>query len=310
MILAVFSKETLEPVCLINEYTYCQYTLEYCGRGKFEIHIQTTEPSLEYLVFGNFIYLDVINYKDTNSISRRHVFGLIKNVRNSETSDFEVIVTGYLSNNILEYRSFLLTAKYTGKPYTIANRMFLDLFLLSSDQRRWISGIGFWTNIQQEVYDLPLDNIVYQNTGDDLLKVFNDLLLQYNIGFYLQCRVFTPSASGAQGMKINYLDLYFTTPTDRSVGNEKGNDPVIFSFDLDNVSKLDYELNGSDYRSVAIVASEGVGTERKTLEVGDLEASGFDRIELYVDARDLQSDPEYTEDYVDEQFGELLDGEY
>ena len=52
---------------------------------------------------------------------------------------------------------------------------------------------------------------------------------------------------------------------------------------------MEYEEDGRDYNTVAIVASEGEGQDRRVVEVGDLTKTGIDRIELYVDARDLQS---------------------
>lgn len=69
------------------------------------------------------------------------------------------------------------------------------------------------------------------------------------------------------------------------------NSHVIFSKEFDNVIKQNYTHSDLNTKSVAIVAGEGEGAARKYITVND-ELSGFDRKELFVDARDLQS--QYT----------------
>ena len=310
MILVVISKETREPVCFIKEYSYCSYTEEYCGRGSFEIHLETNDESLPYLVFGNYVYLDYRNFLNTDgSKIVISVVGIIKTVKNSETSDFEVIVSGYLSNHLLEYRSCLTTYKYTSNISAISSNIIYQLMQNPSDgKRKMFNGINW--SYYNHYKTSPTTTIRYQNTGDTVFDCLRELFMPYNYGFFLELPIRTYVASGNQGIKIFGVYVHRTQVIDRSIDNTDNNDPVIFSFDLDNVSRLDYESDGREYCSIAVVASEGVGTDRKVLEVGDTEASDVNRIELYVDARDLQSDSEYTEDYVDAQFGELLNGEY
>ncbi|TQR26970.1 hypothetical protein C7Y47_23920 [Lysinibacillus sphaericus] len=63
---------------------------------------------------------------------------------------------------------------------------------------------------------------------------------------------------------------------------------VIFSKEFDNVIKQNYVNSNIETKTTAIVAGEGEGVDRKTITVND-NLSGFNRRELYVDARDLQS---------------------
>ena len=62
---------------------------------------------------------------------------------------------------------------------------------------------------------------------------------------------------------------------------------VVFSQEFDNLLTSDYMVNTENYKNVALVAGEGEGLNRKTSTVGT--ASGLDRYELYVDARDISS---------------------
>lgn len=63
---------------------------------------------------------------------------------------------------------------------------------------------------------------------------------------------------------------------------------VEFTTDAENVLSESYESSDYDQKNVALVAGEGEGTARTLTTVGT--GSGIDRKELYVDARDLQSE--------------------
>ena len=66
---------------------------------------------------------------------------------------------------------------------------------------------------------------------------------------------------------------------------------VIFAKAFDNVTLQSYVDDKSGYRSTAYVAGEGEGTARTVIKVNDGH-TGFNRRELFVDARDLQSEYE------------------
>lgn len=66
------------------------------------------------------------------------------------------------------------------------------------------------------------------------------------------------------------------------------NPPVIFSPDFDAVRTQRYAESTANYRNVAYTAGQGEGELRTVVVVGT--ASGLDRLEVFVDARDL-ADP-------------------
>ena len=277
MDLAIIDKDTRLFVTLIKTYTYVQYTHEYSGVGEFEIKIPTIEESREYLVFGNYIYFE------------EGIVGIIKGVKDSEDSDIEVTVYGYLVNHILQYRSFLLTTTYYSTVSNAVRQMVTDLFISPEDSRRTIDFITLSSN--PDYIPSISGNETFQNTGNTLFDYLHEALVQYDLGFELYPVV----QSSGSGENLQALEFRIITPADRSIGNLQGNTPVVFSFDLNNLSKLEYEEDGRVYATTALVASEGEGQDRKTKEVGDLVSSGIDRIELYVDARDLQESEEVTE---------------
>lgn len=270
MYLGVYSKNTRKIIGQIKTYTYVSYTQELTGRGSFELHIPTTEESLDILVFGNYIYFE------------GDAVGIIKGQRDSENSDVEIVVYGYLASHILEYRSFLLTTQYYDYVNNIARSMVTNLLINPANVKRKISYIHLGSNISNVG-----SKVRVQNTGGTLHEVLRKMLLPYNLGYSL---VPVIEMDGTYGNMITGFDFVVIKPVDRTVGNTGNNDPVVFSFDLNNLTQFEYEDDGREYRNVAIVASEGTGGERKTLEVGDTSATGIDRLETYVDARDLQTD--------------------
>lgn len=272
--LEIFNKANMVRNDIIKTYSYAQYVDELNGRGSFEIRIPTNEESLMYLTYGNYIWFE------------DGVVGIIKGVKDTEDSDVEFTIYGYLTNHILEYRSFLLTSRYYDTIGNIARQMFTDLFINPSDNKR---KIPFLSLSQDEEYIPTIPgNVRIQNTGDTLFDVYSEILLPYDLGFEL-FPIISNYIEGVSSPNLSGMELRLITPVDRTIGNTDGNTPVVFSFDLDNLALLEYEEDGRDYNTVAIVASEGEGQDRRVVEVGDLTKTGIDRIELYVDARDLQS---------------------
>ncbi|MEE0899340.1 MAG: siphovirus ReqiPepy6 Gp37-like family protein [Bacteroidales bacterium] len=63
-----------------------------------------------------------------------------------------------------------------------------------------------------------------------------------------------------------------------------------------NLAEVVYSETDTQYKNVAIVAGEGEGEERVTVYAGDVDSSGAERRELYVDARSIQKADEDTEE--------------
>ena len=55
-----------------------------------------------------------------------------------------------------------------------------------------------------------------------------------------------------------------------------------------NLLNSGWSFSDTDYANVALVQGAGEGDERATVWVGDVNATGADRRELYIDARDVQ----------------------
>lgn len=273
MILEVYDKNTRERLDIIKTYTFVQYTKYFNKVGTFRVTVPLSEESLQYLtVKGNYILFD------------EETMGVIKYFKKDSLQSSSVEIKGYLLNHIFEYRSFLYAGKYSGPVCEIERKMVSDMFLTSPDPRRIVDFI-----MLDETYP-ESEKISYQDTGKTLSD--NIILLNDTYGFGYDVVPVLQKYSEASDKPTNVSGFKFIQkkPRDLTVGNKEGNTPVVFSGDLNNLSQLSYENDDTEFCSTAFVAGEGEGEDRKTLEVGDTEASGLDRIELYVDARDIQSD--------------------
>jgi hypothetical protein len=133
--------------------------------------------------------------------------------------------------------------------------------LMPTDQSRMIAGIGF--SAPKFSVNVKLQ-FSYKNT----LDVVTELLKTYDIGIKT---LFNTST------KLLTITLYQGQASQ-----------AVFSREYENILSMSYTHNISNYRDTCLVAGEGEGSERVTILING--ASGIDRQELYVDARDLQSE--------------------
>ena len=68
-----------------------------------------------------------------------------------------------------------------------------------------------------------------------------------------------------------------------------------------NMGDITYTITSNDYKNVAIVAGQGTGDERVTVYAGDTEATGSERREMYVDARNVQQEDDETDEEYEER---------
>lgn len=277
MELYVVDKNTRRILDLIRTATYSQYTDEFIGEGNFQINVPANDSAFAHLAFGNYIIFD------------KSVVGIIKDVQDSQDKLNEIIVTGRLSNHILCYRSIERSVKIEGTITSIARTLVDRYFINTDDIRRKIDYVKLSENAE---YIPDSESITLCETGKNIRETISTFFLPYKYGFELHPVLVDVDPDAPESANISEFEFRVLKPADRTVGNEEGNTPVVFAFQLNNLSRLESTKNGSSYVSTALVAGEGEGQKRKIIEVGDTEAEGIDRIELYIDARDLQSEDE------------------
>lgn len=134
--------------------------------------------------------------------------------------------------------------------------------------------------------DLQLGNQIsqYQKTGGEVYDALINLATDSDIGFSI---IFDP--------RNKQLIFEVRAGVDRTIDNTSGNDPVVFSTDLEDILSSSYYSNNEDEKTMCLVQGKDSGSSRKSETVGAVDGTGYNRRELYVDARDLQSEV-YNED--------------
>lgn len=135
--------------------------------------------------------------------------------------------------------------------------------------------------------------ISFQKTGGEVYDAITSIAKDADLGFDI---LFRP--------KEKKLIFKVHAGVDRTA--ESSNEQVIFSTALEDLLKSSYYTNNQDVKTLAYVAGEGDGINRKYIVSGNVTTKGFARKELYVDARDIQS--EYKNE--DGSTSTLTDNEY
>lgn len=289
MLMEIFKKEDRSKLGLVQTFSFVQYNDKFCDVGSFSMKVPLTEPSLPHLIRGNYLLFEPF------------VLGIIRKKTNETEESISITIEGSLLNIILSYRSFLKTTKYTDTLTDVSRQMVRDLLMYNEDSRRNISYISLSSEGR---YTPESPKISAQFTGKKLSTALNAILQPSSYGYELVPILTRYTQNPDNPTNIESFEFRVLKPVNRTIGNPNGNTPVVFSFELNNLSRFVYGEDDSDYCSTAIVAGEGEGVNRTIIEAGDLEASGIDRVELYVDARDLQSTDSNgnsvsAEDYTD-----------
>lgn len=289
MKLEVFEKYTGLRLGLIKTYDFIQYSDIFNGVGDFTMNIPYTEESFPILARGNYILFDdedmgIIEYRD----------------RNVDTESI-VVIKGHMLNKILNYRTFRKTYSISGTIRNVCNSIVDYHFINTEDEKL---KIGF-IKLEEQSYADDEESVRFQKTGGSVGDSISEVLGTKEYGHKVFPIISNYDESTNTPSNISSMSFRVKKPTDRTQENPEGTPPIVFSLELNNLERLEYREDGSEYFSVAIVAGEGEEQERKVVETGEIEASGLDRIELYVDARDLQKENLETGEILSDEEYEL-----
>ncbi len=286
MLLEVYDGITLNRVDIIKTFTFVQYTDYFNDVGTFSVKVPVTETSLKYLrIRGNMILFE--------KLGRKLIMGIIDYVRKENIENATVEIKGYLLPTLLSYRVIYRTVRLTGKVFDIQRYLVQSNFITPTEEVRKMDEMKL-----DATYPSVSETVNFCETGEEILDVIKGLNEPYHYGFSLVPEIAKYDSEHDTPQSITGFIFEQHIPVDRSVGNASGVDPVIFDMQLFNVEDLSYEINCTGLKTIAVVAGEDSGENRKIVEVGDLTLSNRNRIELYVDARDVQS--EVKEEDADE----------
>lgn len=247
----------------IDDYRSLQFERKSKESGQFEIQINLNKENTEHLKEDNLIYLN------------DHRVGIIRK-REIKRDELEnLIIKGYELKSILSRR---ITIPPTGQAYdtvrgpieTLMKHYVLENAVNPTDSTRMIPNLV----IAEDLGRGPeVDHSSrYKQLDQELANLSTDEI-GWEIYVDLENRKYIFDVIAGKNRTVN----------------QTIHPPVIFSIDFDNIKNQTFVESTMDYKNTAYVGGQGEGEQRAIAEVGT-NASGFDRIETFVDARDVEDD--------------------
>lgn len=273
---------------MLESFFSLRWIRRYSKCGEFELHCSLTPETLELLKKENIIwkkgdleagYIEYRNLKQdtegketlvvkgkflTGYLGRRIIWGIEK-IKTTPELAMRYLIDKHCINpdNPDRIIPYLKLNQLKGIPD--------DFYYLSANQTTW------------EPVAMNLPEIEKQTSYKNLLEEVESIATTNELGIRTLLDIQN---------KQMLFDVY--QGLDRTAGQTK-NAPAIFSKEFENVLEQEYTDSLNNYRTVALVAGEGEGTARQFVTVGS--GTGFDRYELFIDARDLQQEDMTNEEY-------------
>ena len=231
------------------------WTRKYFEAGEFEIHTPITPDNVNLYRMGNLVWLQ-------GAVEA----GVIEDLKYDETpTTNSMIVKGRFLESYMDRRIIHQTVNFTGRTEVA--------------MRQLLSGIEYAIPyVELGTLKGYTDTISFQCTWKELLKFESKLAMASNLGFR-----FKPDFNA----KKIYFEVYKGLDRTRSQHVRSFTE---FSDDFDNLNSATYTINDQLEKTVAYVAGEGEGSARRIVIVGDTTGIGYDRRELFVDAKDISSE--------------------
>ncbi len=251
--------ENRNQINIIDNYESLIWAKRYNDIGDCEIKISASIENLNK--FRNGVYL---SRQDDDLVCRIEKIELDTDVENGNY----IIVTGYDIKKILGQRIIWKQTNFNGLVEDYLRKLIDDNIINPSLFNRKIDGFvldeksGFDEKIREQV------------SYDNLNEKIQETIKKYNWGYKVYLNE----------NKNFVFKLY------------KGRDKskyVIFSNDYENLSSTKYSEDKTNIKNVVLTAGEGEGADRITNTTGS--ASGINRYELYVDARNISKKIDYND---------------
>lgn len=236
------------------------WTSRYCDAGDFELYLPVTSEALQLLKVGHSLMR-------SDKPDQLMIISSLQITTDEEAGDY-ITISGKSSEGIIGKRIVWKQTNLSGTLTDCVTRLMNENIISPEIAERAINHIEMGNCCECSI------TLNKQITGDNLLDAIIAILSTYNLGFKF---TFT-------GSKLKFC-IY--SGVDRSA-NQTDRPQVIFSPEYDNLISSDYAADISEFKNIALVAGEGEGINRRTFTVGN--ASGMDRVEIFVDARDISSE--------------------
>lgn len=211
---------------------------------------------------------NLTNLKKGNAVRIAETFYYINHSSVEDLQTGVLVVKGVSFFGLLNQRIIWENYNKKARPEWIARDLLSRHVVSPTDTNRKINQVSINADTTLTTTSIP-----YQNSYGMVREAIESLAETHDFGF-----------------KEEYIDPFVPHSKITFVKGEDLSQSVEFTTDAENVLNESYESSDYDERNVALVAGEGEGAARTIVTVGS--ETGLDRKELYVDARDIQSENE------------------
>lgn len=252
--------KNFDTLGIVSVFNTLLWTPRYYDAGVFQLNAPVDYFTLfntgRYLYRSDSEYLGVIQEVEFSKDSKGAKTALCK---------------GYFAERLLNNRVVNATHRQTGTPEAIGRKLVEDFFISPTDSDRVIPNIKLGT--ESGIGESTTVSITGDEVGAKLYEIEKTQEMSHRL-------------------RYNYLtnELVFETwqGKDRT-DSQTENSWAIFSDSFFNIKNVKYNRQDSQYKNYAYVAGEGEDDARTVVAVDIREDASEERLEVYVDARDLQS---------------------
>lgn len=248
--------ENLKKKYIIDTYSSVIWTPRYNTLGDCELVIQASKENLNKVKECKYISRE----DDELSCEIKKI-----EIQTDEENGDQIIITGTDIKDILNKRIVMNQTNFNGLAEDYIRKLITDAFINPKDPNRKIS--NFMLDDKKGFTETIREQVTYDYIGNKVQEI---------------CQQF------GWGYKVTIKNGNFVFSLYKG---EDRSQYITFSQNYDNISTTDYQEDNSNIKNVALIAGEGEGVDRKITTVGSVE--GINRIELYVDARDVSSTIDY-----------------
>ena len=292
--------ENFKKIDILRKYTFSQYNDKIRDIGTFEIDARIANENMfllddkkEYYVLFNGKYI----YK-------------IENIAKDSDSEYEktMKLTGRSCLLLFTKRVIAGTIVFKGNTAQYIKTLIESEITKDETNNRYVNIEVQYDD--EEYLNSICSSVDKQVTGGYIWDEMQAVCEQDKLSLDFYPVVETLHNYNGSETNISKWVLVISGGKNKTKTNTQGNAPVIFSQSLSNIARTEYEFDTKEYCNVAYVAGEGEGTERKWYEIYDNEESqnkkGWQRNELWVDARDIQSETQDGETITESEYEILI----
>lgn len=253
-----------------SRYESLQITRSWHGLGVLEMRINRYKQHADKLQRGNIVFPH--NHLNKAYIIRHREIELDENGKITENWIIRALpLKSWLSQRLTIPPSHTAHDNKSGDAESVMHHYVNNHVINPADSNRVMQDIILFNNLNRG------ENIQWQSRYKNLAEELGNIGLQSGLGWNVE-------------LDYETKQFVFKVLEGRDLSaNQSELPPVIFSPEFNTLGQLSYVESELDYKNFAVVAGQGEGVERRIIEVGE-QSTGFDRYELFVDARDVEEE--------------------